>query len=61
MTKSIRYDFYKPSDYDNCDHEWKKTGRENYSNELLTDMICIKCNCPGEKDEDLDEVYYPAT
>jgi len=46
--------------WDNCQHVWDETDSQ-FSNELSTDVRCIKCGCSGEKDNATGEVFWPAT
>jgi len=48
------------SDWKNCIHEWAEYESE-YSNEYHTQVRCVICHCPGERDEETQEVYWPAT
>lgn len=48
-------------DWDNCEHEWETRTSSQFSNEYFTDVICIKCKCPGSEDGKTKEVFWPAT
>jgi len=41
-------------------HVWKEYESE-YTNEYHTQVRCIVCRCPGERDEKTGDVYWPAT
>ena len=49
------------SDWDTCEHEWKALIDSQFHNENSTDVVCVKCRCPGEQDNATGEVYWPAT
>lgn len=42
--------------WENCEHEW--VDKEGMSGR---DVICTKCQCPGERDPITEEIYYPTT
>jgi hypothetical protein len=41
-------------------HEWKEVDSQ-FTNELFTDVVCVKCQCPGELDNRTGKVFFPAT
>lgn len=43
-----------------CTHEWKGV-ESQFTNDLFTDVVCVKCQCPGELNNRTKEVYFPAT
>lgn len=45
---------------DNCAHEWKEVDSQ-FNSELFTDVVCAKCQMPGQLDEQTKEVFFPAT
>lgn len=43
--------------WNTCEHEWREIDSASYR-----DVICLKCKCPGEKDETVKGgVFWPAT
>lgn len=48
-------------DWDNCQHEWKARIDSQFHSESFTDVYCVKCDCPGEKNNETGEVFWPAT
>ena len=48
-------------DWDTCEHEWKDELDGSGTNDLFTDVKCIKCRVPGQKTNKTDEVFWPAT
>ncbi len=54
----IRNPDYPPSAlWDDCTHVWEfpidSMGER--------DVVCVKCDCPGERDPKTQEVYWPTT
>ena len=49
------------SDWNTCEHEWKALIDSQFHNENSTDVVCVKCRCPGEMDNKTKEVFWPAT
>ncbi len=47
-------------DWDTCSHEWEEFD-SMFTNEWKTDVRCVWCRCPGERDEETQEVHWPAT
>jgi hypothetical protein len=47
-------------DWDNCAHEWEPRGDFDLGGNR-TEVECIHCGCPGERNNDTGEVYWPAT
>lgn len=50
---------YPASEWDRCHHEWKETADED-NNEHVVNVICTKCGCPGQRDNEGD-TYWPTT
>lgn len=47
------------SEWNKCAHEWKVSGGDfDLSRE---EVVCVKCQCPGERYIKTGEVYWPAT
>lgn len=46
--------------WSDCLHEWQEV-ESMYSNEWYTDVKCVKCRCPGQRDESNGSVFWPAT
>ena len=44
-----------------CKHEWMALSDSQFSNELVEDVKCAKCGCPGERTIKTGEVFWPAT
>lgn len=44
-----------------CLHEWVETTDSQFTNELLTEVVCIKCEILGEMNNKTNEVFFPAT
>lgn len=49
-----------PFSWDNCAHEWREVDSQ-FNSELFTDVVCTKCQMPGQLDEQTKEVFFPAT
>lgn len=49
-----------PFSWDDCTHEWKEIDSQ-FSNDLFTDVVCVKCQCPGQMDNQTRDVFYPVT
>ena len=47
--------------WDGCDHEWEEEVDSIGHNEESTDVYCVKCKVPGQKDVRTGEVYWPTT
>jgi hypothetical protein len=48
--------------WDACEHEWKiAPGDWDSGIKDTEEVICIKCQCPGERDNKTNEVCWPAT
>jgi hypothetical protein len=59
--RSLR-DLMKGSgDVDNCHHIWRDVTDSQFSNEHSSDVVCTLCGCPGERDNETGEVFWPAT
>lgn len=42
-----------------CEHEWRELDTDIGGER--TDVVCSKCDCPGERDDRTGEVFWPAT
>lgn len=49
------------SAWDECDHEWRNSTRDYDLAGNRSEVVCTKCGCPGERDDDTGEVFWPAT
>lgn len=49
-----------PFSWNDCQHEWKEV-ESQFTNDLFTDVVCVKCKCPGELNNQTKEVFFPAT
>jgi len=47
--------------WDDCAHEWQEKIDSQSHSENQTDVFCIKCGCPGERDNKTGDVFWPAT
>ena len=47
--------------WETCEHEWKAKIDSQFSNEVVEDVVCTKCGCPGERDTHTGFVVWPAT
>lgn len=47
-------------DWNFCEHEWEEIDSQ-FSNEKITAVRCVKCDCPGELDNKTEEVFWPAS
>jgi len=52
---------YKGATWDNCQHEWKVVADSQFSNESNEEVTCLHCACPGDRDLNTGEVFWPAT
>ena len=43
-----------------CEHEWEEV-ESMFCNEYHFEVVCIKCQIPGEQDRKTGEVFWPAT
>jgi hypothetical protein len=48
------------SNWDHCDHDWKESPYSDIGGDR-TIVECKKCGCPGERDDNTGEVFWPAT
>ncbi len=49
------------SNWNECEHEWQEHPDSQFSNELVTEVVCKKCGCPGQREEKTGDVFWPAT
>ena len=49
------------SKWENCDHEWREKVDSQHHSESATDVVCVKCDCPGEKNSKTGDVHWPAS
>jgi hypothetical protein len=49
------------TDWTKCKHEWVAKTDSQFHSEKFTDVVCPKCECPGEQNNETKEVYWPAT
>jgi len=49
------------ADWNECSHEWEVSKRDWDLGGERSDVICTKCQCPGERDDVTGEVFWPAT
>jgi hypothetical protein len=47
--------------WNKCAHDWQISTRDFDCAEGKEEVICTKCNCPGERDRASGEVFWPAT
>ncbi len=48
-------------DWDSCQHEWRARVDSQYHSETNLDVVCTKCQCPGDQNVKTGEVFWPAT
>lgn len=47
----------RPTVWDECDHVWSVRMDSQFEDEV----VCEKCGCPGARNGDTGEVFWPAT
>ena len=48
-------------DWNNCAHVWQEEIDSQFSSDIETHVECIRCGCPGAKDNLTGDVFWPAT
>ncbi len=41
-----------------CEHEWRDAESQSQSHNAV---VCVKCKCPGDRNRETGDVYWPAT
>lgn len=44
-----------------CDHVWRVRGDGGDLGGGRTEVVCVKCDVPGDRNDDSGEVFWPAT
>lgn len=44
-----------------CEHTWTRKLGDYDCPPGFTEVVCIHCNCPGERDDISGKVFWPAT
>jgi hypothetical protein len=44
-----------------CDHVWRAKIDSQSHSENRTEVFCVKCHCPGERDYKTGDVFWPTT
>lgn len=47
--------------YDCGNHEWKEWEFDYDLGEGRSQVYCVRCKCPGERNDKTGEVFWPAT
>jgi hypothetical protein len=61
IVKSSPLNVPLPADWATCEHEWEIYGDGGDLGGNRTEVICRKCKCPGDYEEDHWEVVWPTT
>jgi hypothetical protein len=47
--------------WDECDHEWEVRSNDWDAKVGFTEVVCWKCDCPGERNDSTGHVDWPTT
>lgn len=51
----------KPPSWNECEHDWQERSGDYDLGGNRQEVVCVKCQCPGERDLTDGEVFWPAT